>query len=521
MSKTTDEIMHELGMGDDTSPVLTQDAKAELQEQSFQTDQVLDLMRKDMNFLAGLLMPTVFEFFFPPVFRALWSWLQEFLNKEGRFFPQVALGLPRGFAKTTVMKLLIVYIILFTKKRFILVVSETERKACNIIADVITMLENSNIVKLFGDWKLGAELDRQDLKKFGFRGRNIILLGIGVGGSLRGYNLDNARPDFMLFDDIQSRECADSQVESEKLENWFFGTALKAKNPKGCMYLFVANMYPTPHSLLRKLKKNKTWTKFIAGGILSDGTSLWPELFPLDQLLDEFLRDLEAGKPEIFYSEVMNDEDANMNNAIDLTKVPNRDFEHEFNAGSFIIIDPSNDKANSDNVAITRFDCIDGYPVAREIIDGKLSPGDTIRSALSAALRCGASLILVESNAYQYSLLYWFEQVTVQLGITGITCLPIYSGGVSKNSRILTMFKQLMAGEILLDPSIRSKVFHQVSSFKPLRRDNTDNILDCLSYAPRAMSEFGQYITINNQLEREDYEQASSFNYTDVDNCPF
>jgi len=35
----------------------------------------------------------------------------------------------------------------------------------------------------------------------------------------------------MIFEDIQTRECADSKVESDKLERWMIGTAMKAKSP--------------------------------------------------------------------------------------------------------------------------------------------------------------------------------------------------------------------------------------------------------------------------------------------------
>jgi hypothetical protein len=78
----------------------------------------------------------------------------------------------------------------------------------------------------------------------------------------------------MIFDDIQSREGSESEIVSTNLEKWMVATAMKAKSPEGCLYLFIANMYPTKGSLLRKLKRNPNWIKFIAGGILSDGSSL-------------------------------------------------------------------------------------------------------------------------------------------------------------------------------------------------------------------------------------------------------
>src|SRR6202012_6156699 len=118
----------------------------------------------------------------------------------------------------------------------------------------------------------------------------------------------------MIFDDIQSREDADSETISTGLETWLYGTAMKAKSPEGCMFLFIENMYPTKWSLLRRIKKNPKWIKFIAGGIIQnkkgDIESLWEGLQPLDQLLSEFEYDWAAGHSEIFYAEVLNDEKA-------------------------------------------------------------------------------------------------------------------------------------------------------------------------------------------------------------------
>ena len=104
------------------------------------------------------------------------------------------------------------------------------------------MLSERNVQQVFGDWKLGAETDRQDLKRFGFRGRNIILMGAGAASDIRGITLENQRPDIMIFDDIQTREDADSETVSKNLETWMVGTAMKAKSPHGCLFIFIANM---------------------------------------------------------------------------------------------------------------------------------------------------------------------------------------------------------------------------------------------------------------------------------------
>lgn len=467
---------------------------------AFEAQQVIDLARGSLDFLAGLAMPTVYQFAFPPVFLAVWDWLLNYAHRT-RDFSQLALGLPRGFSKTTVMKLFILYCILFTEKKFILIVAENLRKAENILADIMDMLEEQNIKKTFGDWKLGVETERQDLKKFGFRSRNIILAALGSGGDPRGLNIKNQRPDIILMDDIQSRDCADSEMQSSSLERWIYGTLMKAKSPFGCMFLFTANMYPTNWSILRKLKKNPNWTKFITGGILASGESLWEDLQPIDQLMREYENDLASGHPEIFYAEVLNDETASANNLIDLSKLPPLPYEEgDIPAGNFIIIDPSTGKINSDAVAIGYFEVYDGYPVLKELINERLSPGDTIHRSLELALRHNCRLICAESVAYQATLNYWFRFICEQRGIYGIECVEVYPGGFSKNSRILTMFKQMLAGEIFIAENCRSEVFIQIMQFNPLRRDNVDDILDLLAYAPKVLEMYGEFVVSMNVI---------------------
>lgn len=474
-------------------------------ESQFHTQEVITAARESLDFLAALAMPTIFAFGFPPVFQSVWQWLLTYTLKT-RDFSQLALGLPRGFGKTTLIKVYVLYCILFTQKKFILIISSTATLAENIVADVVDMLNEPNVQKVFGDWRLGLEKDTQQIKKFGFRGRNIILAGLGAGTSLRGLNIKNQRPDVMIFEDIQTREQADSQILSENLEKWMVGTAMKAKSPHGCTFIFVGNMYPTKFSILRKLKYNDTWVKFIAGGILADGSSLWEDLQPISQLTKEFENDLAMGRPEIFFSEVLNDENASSNNLIDLSALPSpRFFWDDMPAGKFVIIDPATGKAGGDEIAIGYFEVLEGAPVLKELEHDRFSPGDTIRKALQFCLKNNCRLVAIESVAYQSTLCYWFNFICQQLGISGIECVEVYPGGSSKNSRILTMFKSYAAGEIFVHPDVRPAVHLEITQFNPLRTDNTDNILDLLCYAPKTIEMYGEYVVNTSIIESENY----------------
>lgn len=498
-----DTVLSKLGGAEEDFPDSGQNVP--ISEVGVNTEEAVSLARESMDFLAGLALPTMFSFFFPAVFKQVWNWLRGYAHKV-RVFPKLALGLPRGFGKTTVIKLFVLYCILFTQKRFILVICARAGLAENIISDVIDMLEELNIKRLFGDWRLSVTKDTQDVKKFGYRGRNITLVALGAGSSMRGINLRNDRPDVMIFDDIQTKECAESKIQSEALESWMIGTAMKAKSPFGCMFLFIGNMYPTQYSILRKLKHNPVWTKFIVGGILSDGTSLWEELQPIVQLIEEFQNDLAMGHPEIFYAEVLNDENASSNSLIDLNELPEFPVqEGDIAAGKFIVIDPSNDKINSDAVAIGYFEVHEVRPSLMEVEEDSLSPLETIRVAITMGLKNNCRVIFVEGNAYQYSLLFWFEHVCKQLSISGFSFIPIYSGSRAKTSRILDWFKAYAKGECFVHPRARAQVHAQILDFKPLKKDNVDGILDLMTYSIRIVNEFGPEIVVSNLLDDEDH----------------
>jgi hypothetical protein len=500
-------------------PIKTSLEEPEIQENAFNVNEVQELARTSLDFLAAMAIPTVFKYCFPIVFKTIWNLLTSYVLKI-RDFSQLAIGLPRGFGKTMLLKIFILFCILFTRKQFILYICGTQTKANNVLADILGMLNQSNIIKTFGDWKIGAETDRLDLKRFGFRGRNIILMGAGANSDIRGITLENIRPDVIIFDDIQTRQDAESETITAALETWMVGTAMKTKSPEGCLFVFIANMYPTKFSLLRKLKSNPTWIKFIAGGILANGESLWEELQPVEQLLKEFENDLAMGRPEIFYAEVLNDETASVNTALDISKIPECPFsDDELPQGSFIIIDPATDKANADAVSIGYFEIFDEKPVIKEIKEGRFSPGDTIEEALELALRKNCSLIAIESNAYQYSLNYWFNYITTQKGIIGINPVEVYSGVASKNSRILKMFRSLLAGEQYIHSSCKTQVLHQATQFNPIKTNNVDGILDLLTYPFKVIELYGEFILSQLTLQMQEFNSMPV--RTELETSPF
>ena len=461
-----------------------------LVESSYSREEVMEAAEVSLDFLAALAMPEIYQYAYPSVFLSAWSWLTGYAVKT-RDFSKLALGLPRGFGKTIVMKLYVLWLILFSKKRFILIIGSNDQKAEEILSDVCDMLDEINIKRTFGDWRLTLTKDSSDVKKFAFRGRSISLVASGAKGSIRGKNIKNERPDVIIFDDIQTRDQADSATESDALYRWLFGTALKLKSPHGCLYVFVANMYPTPHSILRKLKALSTWTKFISGAILEDGTSIWEELQPISQLLEEFKADDEAGQAEIFYAEVLNDETANVNNKLDITKIKTTAVDLSFPPeGKYLIIDLATNKPGANDTAIGLVYVYNTVPILIKVKTGSFSPLETIQQAVTIAQEEGLQLITAEDGSYQSTFQFWFDFICDKLGILGIEMRGVRTKGIPKNIRIREAFKKLLANEIGLGPEVRNIVAEQYASWNPLKKDNIDDILDLVGYLDQPYMEY-------------------------------
>ncbi len=477
--------------------------------------------RTNLNVLAMLCVPEIFKYLFPPIFLALWQWITANLAIE-KGMQRLAIGLPRGFGKTIFLKLIVVYTILFTDRKFVLVVCNTEQLAENFIADVIDVLDSPNIRALFGNWRNTVEKETLHLKKFHFRGRPVILAAIGAGSSPRGLNIKFVRPDFIIMDDMQSKEQAESAIESIRSMSWMMGTLMKTNDPERCLYVFVGNMYPYPGSILKKLKAASTWLSFITAAILEDGQSIWPELKPVEVLLSELENDTELGHPEIFYAEVMNDENAGSKHGLDITLIkdaPDYLLDDQAPAG-FVVIDPSAGKKKSDDLAIGAF-LVHEFagamkPVFRELRAGKFDPKESVKQALTLAMVWQIRTIFVEGVAYQSTLAYWIDFWAKEFGLNDFQILEVYPKAGSKNARIYNTLKTMAKenpdnAEILVHKSVRSRFVAQAQMWNPLKTDNVDDVLDLPTYCHQIMLEHGANLMRYFELNTNQAESGATF----------
>jgi len=464
-------------------------------------------MFQDLDYFAAVALPEVCTKPFSPLHYSIWEDMTKaVLQDEWDDVSRYALGIPRGHGKTQLIKLLILFIVLYTDLRFILVVCNTATLAQNLINDVCDMLSSDNIVALFGDWRSEIESDNDRNKIFRFRDRWVILKPQGVGGAVRGANQKNTRPEIIICDDMQARDEALSPEVAMKQLQWFLGTLYKARSPARSAIFYIGNMYPDVEiggrnsnvfgCILRNLQLSSEWRSWIGAAILADGTALWEDVISLKSLLSDLRQDSQMGMVEIFYSELMNDPKASGSKFLDESNIAEYKYMEGIDlvAGKFLIIDPSLGKKKSDDQIVGMFYVYDSTgPVYREIRNIQKSAPELVQEVIKWTLMEGIPLICVESIAYQATLIQWFDHFFTLLEVDAVEVVAVTPEGLSKASRILASFKSYVSGGIILHPDVRPIVLSQALVYNPASATNVDDILDVGAYAEHVFVTYSEY----------------------------
>lgn len=466
-----------------------------LAAQALQEPQEVDISEaytkgfEDINYFAFIAIPEVMIYSFPPLYVAMWKMLvkamvEHDLSRAKRVI-RFALGLPRGFAKTTFIKVLICWLICYDLVTFVLVICATEPLAENLLADVDDMMSQEAMQQIYGYWTINKITDNKQLKTCTFRKKSIILAALGAGSSLRGLNIKHKRPDLVLCDDMQTKENDNSEAESLTLFRWFIGTLLKAINPFYCFICYIGNMYST-RCILYKLKESTHWISLITGCILADGKSLWEEVHPLESLMESFYHDEEMGEAATWMAELMNDPTSGK-----ITLLPDGVFpvsplsleELQEPDAAYITIDPAGFRKISDDNVIAAHFVKDDVPYIVKMEGGLWNPEETITHAVEMALDLQIPVIAIETTAYQQSLKFWMERTLQERHIDWIHVVEISPKGRTKESRIRAFIQLCLAGKnYIAEKSAKAKLTWQALQYKLGRKDNKDDWLDAAAY---------------------------------------
>jgi hypothetical protein len=211
---------------------------------------------------------------------------------------QIVIRAPRGFSKTTTAVVYTLYCILFEKKHYIIVLSDSGRKARDTFEKVKHELESNQIIRThFGPQHIRLtkdEFGKWRQNEFVTSRSGIRMISLGITQGVRGTGHWQYRPDLIIGDDIEGeRNTTTPELRKKSKDEWFRAVLQAVDDYRGqLIYLYT----PVHEDCLGlQLEEMSSWRSLKWGCYTQVGTErgplLWSKRFP-KKLLDKKKKEL-------------------------------------------------------------------------------------------------------------------------------------------------------------------------------------------------------------------------------------
>lgn len=319
-------------------------------------------------------------------------------------------------------------------------------------------------------------------------GVSINILAAGITGQIRGFNLEDFRPDLIVADDILSDENTKTQAQRQKIAELFDGAlynslAAETEAPNAKIVLLQTPFHND--DLAMKASKDPSWHPAVFGILDENGESRWKEKFPTATVAAERDSSFLRGQKRLWMREKMCQvvkEEETLLNSEKLrywTELPQ-------GLVKFMAIDPaSSDSKRADQNVVMAIGIkgaavyVLAFAASRNTMPDRASQQFfDIATRFPPIVRAG-----VESIAYQRVLAWYIEREMAARGIY----VPIdrIQDQRAKSDKILQHIPALLAyGNLYIHPSMTDLV-QQMDEYDPNDDGVHDDILDALSMAIR------------------------------------
>lgn len=226
-------------------------------------------------------------------------------------YQELSIAAPRGSAKSTLLVFLYPFhCLMFKQRRFILIVSNTFKKASMHLETIKAELrENETLKTVFPQVKIikDAEGDSEFCHPDGFKVK-ILCKGVDQIGSIRGVKFGADRPDLIIGDDIEDDELVRNPSRRRELQDMYDEALIPAGQHKKTQIIMIGTVLHDDCQLAKLVSPNyyPEYHKVIMQAHLDVGKeterSLWPERWSLADL-----RHLMEEKPSVYAKEMQND----------------------------------------------------------------------------------------------------------------------------------------------------------------------------------------------------------------------
>lgn len=260
-------------------------------ESALSVADAIDLAAEDLLFFGRV--------FFPKTFKQPSPEMHEDIGEliDGPDNGQIAIF--RGGAKTTLTRVACAKKLSFGETSVTLVVGKSQDHAIKTILWLKNNIENNK--KWVDTFKItkAVSKDSNKPKKWtdewitvynGLLDKEVHFIAYGITGSIRGMNIDDARPDFIICDDILDDENCATMEQREKIKDRFWGALMKSLCRKEENPMAKCILLQTPideEDLSMDIRKLDSWKTKVFSCFTPEGGSTWEEQFSVKSLMEE------------------------------------------------------------------------------------------------------------------------------------------------------------------------------------------------------------------------------------------
>lgn len=448
---------------------------------------VLYALEHDGKFFISFFIPEELEFEIPDFHVESWN----LMTMDDVF--KIALALPRGHAKTTLMKLVCIWHWLFRPIRFILYISNTLAVAAEAAKDIANYLRCDNFVAMFGVVMFTTEQDQKGFYKFKLTVKradgttivkNCILKSLGAGQQIRGMNMDNTRPELACVDDLEDDDNTATPGLIKKLWKWFYGPFIKALSRKRTKILYAGNMLSSKSLLHDFCSDGNEWHSMRYGCIKADGTPLWPDLWSLEAIRADFIEYQRLGLVAQWFAEMMNMPMAEGQGLIKPEDIP---YAQTILPGqqemAFITYDPAISERTYANLsAIVVHAYRNGTWIVAEYVMGRFPPDQVFSIIVLLCLKWQTRAVGIEAAGYQKILQFVFKTLMV-INNQAFDVCEVPHANKSKTERLIG-WCALLREQVWVLQEGDFAITEQLLAYDPLKANNVDDLIDACAMGP-------------------------------------
>jgi hypothetical protein len=193
----------------------------------------------------------------------------------------------RGCAKTTRTKLFIAYVIANdrrpTRRRYMKVLSLDGGNSKQTVTDIYNLLIDPTVRQLYPEVFQKTEAKREETMSVFTTATGVKLLADTVGSDQRGQIQDDARPDFIYFDDFETRKSLRSAVITKAI--WDNMEEARTGLSIDGAAIYTSNYLSERGNVHRLVEKNTPRTPVLITPILDDNrVPTWPSRYTPEQI---------------------------------------------------------------------------------------------------------------------------------------------------------------------------------------------------------------------------------------------